>query len=183
MFDNIGGKLKGLAKIITVLGIIISVIYGISLIVTGISQRAFLVVLLGVLLMIGGSIISWALSLGLYAFGELVENSKVIADWTRSNKVNDFNSNTQSIQESAEKGNTAHQFKCKICGARITSHPCPNCGYTGTPDSDDNSGKSVTPIYLENKKIKCPKCGQTQLNNRTYCYNCGIVFEHTTHDE
>jgi hypothetical protein len=75
MFDNIGGKIKTLAKIICWLGIIISVISGMVLI--GISG------LVSVLTIIAGSLTSWIGSFSLYGFGELIEKTTEIAENTR----------------------------------------------------------------------------------------------------
>ncbi len=71
MFENIGGKIKGLASVVCILGIIGSVISGISIIdYDGLS---------GFLIMVLGSVFSWAGSFVLYGFGQLVDNSDIIA--------------------------------------------------------------------------------------------------------
>ena len=83
MFNNIGGKIKGLAKFLCWAGIIICVILGFMFIAGSnagyyyyYSREAMIV--FGVLIMVGGSIISWLSSLFLYGFGELVENTSII---------------------------------------------------------------------------------------------------------
>lgn len=68
MFSNVGEKIKGLARVITWIGILASVIGGIVLIGGG----KFIV---GLLTAAVGVLFSWLGSLGLYAFGQLVENS------------------------------------------------------------------------------------------------------------
>ena len=70
MFDNVGYKLKVVAKIVCWIGIIAAVVSGIALIV----QRMALV---GIVTIIGGALIAWLSALGLYGFGELVENSDI----------------------------------------------------------------------------------------------------------
>ena len=70
MFGNIGGKIKALAQVITWIGIIGSVIGGISVI--AISEYLMLT---GLLIMIIGSLISWVSSFVLYGFGHLIENT------------------------------------------------------------------------------------------------------------
>ena len=74
MFDNIGGKIKTLASVIAWLGIIVSVIIGIMLMSTA---EEFIIA--GLIIAIVGSISSWIGSFLLYGFGELVENSAIIA--------------------------------------------------------------------------------------------------------
>ena len=75
MFNNIGGKIKAVAKIECWAGIISSVITGIDLIS---SEEEFLV-FLGIIIMISGSIAAWLGSFLIYGFGQLVENSDIIA--------------------------------------------------------------------------------------------------------
>ena len=83
MFDNIGKKLMGLAKFICWLGIILSVgggliacIFGIVEVVRGGRAIAILGVILGGILgIIVGILLSWLSSLGLYAFGQLVDDA------------------------------------------------------------------------------------------------------------
>lgn len=68
MFGNVGGKIKTLAKVLTWLGIISFVIWGFVCI----SDEEKV---LGLILMIGGSLSSWISSFLLYGFGQLIENS------------------------------------------------------------------------------------------------------------
>jgi hypothetical protein len=84
MFTNINGKIKALAKVVCWLGIIGSVIAGIAIIAGGASIGYYYnmsggsMIIPGLLIMIIGSIASWAGSLALYAFGELGENTEAI---------------------------------------------------------------------------------------------------------
>lgn len=72
MFDDIGGKLKGYACFMTIIEIILCIILSIVCF----SNELYL---LGVLAIIIGPILSWTSYCLLYAFGELVENSSIIA--------------------------------------------------------------------------------------------------------
>ena len=80
MFDNIGGKIQGLAKVICWIGIIASVIAGIVMIYDATSRyyTDTELVWLGIAVAIVGSLLSWVGSFVLYGFGELVENSDEI---------------------------------------------------------------------------------------------------------
>lgn len=78
MFTNIGGKIKGLAKFVCWAGIIICVLAGFIMIITGSNMSKFSetgaqMTTSGVLLLLLGSIGSWLGSLALYGFGELIE--------------------------------------------------------------------------------------------------------------
>lgn len=74
MFDNIGSKIKTAAEIIAVAGIVISVLLGITMILSA----NFLG---GAVTAVVGSLLSWVGSFALYGLGRLVENSEVIADY------------------------------------------------------------------------------------------------------
>lgn len=75
MFNNVGGKIKAVAKVIVWIGIAICVIYGFVMLVS-IEDMA----LIGLLIMTVGSLVSWISALVLYGFGELIENSGIIAN-------------------------------------------------------------------------------------------------------
>ena len=92
MFNNIGGQIKGLAKVICWLGIIASVIIGILLIMSATNRNGYYsytdtnMVITGILVMIMGSILSWIGSFVLYGFGELVDNSSKLVE-LKSNEI------------------------------------------------------------------------------------------------
>ena len=81
MFKNIGEKMKTLAKVICWMGIIASVIGGVSMMVDCATE---ITVLLGLLIIELGSMISWVSSLGVYALGEIVLKLTEIAENTLS---------------------------------------------------------------------------------------------------
>ena len=72
MFDNIGGKIKGLAVVSTVIGFAASVITG--MIIT-FSYGDFEGFMLGVGVMFAGFLFFWISSLTLYGLGQLIENT------------------------------------------------------------------------------------------------------------
>ena len=76
MFDNIGGKIKGVARVFCWIGIIASLLIGLIMMVTGFNTpRGDMMVVIGLAVMIVGSLLSWVGSLVTYGFGELVQNS------------------------------------------------------------------------------------------------------------
>ncbi len=76
MYDNIGGKIKGLVKTIFVLESIGFIILGLSMLDAS--------VLLGLIVLIIGPLIAWVSSFVLYGFGELVEKISQIEVNTRN---------------------------------------------------------------------------------------------------
>jgi Na+-driven multidrug efflux pump len=99
MFSNIGEKIKKLAIVVCWIGIIFSLVLGIVVVVApnSIAHYSFNVngntvasssniaaqVITGVIVFVLGSLGSWISSFFLYGFGELVSNSKKIADSLR----------------------------------------------------------------------------------------------------
>ena len=90
MFNHIGRKIKGLAKFICWLGIILSVLVGIIMIlggsnvdVSGVEGAEALQSLGwvgGVLFIIIGCLVSWIGSFFTYGFGQLIENTDKMAN-------------------------------------------------------------------------------------------------------
>ncbi|MBQ4648006.1 MAG: hypothetical protein IJB76_02460 [Clostridia bacterium] len=78
MYDNIGGKIKGLAKIIFVVEAIVAIITG-SVIMDS-DNDLFLV---GLLVMVMGGIVAWVSTWLLYGFGELIDKTSAIERNTR----------------------------------------------------------------------------------------------------
>ena len=75
MFDNIGAKIKGMAKFFCWFGIIASVLFGFGIIALSNNPYAGSgVVVSGIITMVAGAISSWLGSLVLYGFGQLVED-------------------------------------------------------------------------------------------------------------
>ncbi|MBR6806863.1 MAG: SHOCT domain-containing protein [Clostridia bacterium] len=83
MYNNIGGKIKGLAVFLAWVGIILSILSGIGILSTtskvGYYSDSDLISgagsLVGLITIVVGCLLSWVGSLVLYGFGQLVENS------------------------------------------------------------------------------------------------------------
>lgn len=75
MYNDIGGKIKILAKVIFIVGMMASIIIGFTICFTSDDM----LIIVGLLVMVVGSIVAWISSLCLYGFGQLIENSDIIA--------------------------------------------------------------------------------------------------------
>ena len=75
MYDNIGGKIKGLAIAAAILGSFSSMISGAIIAIS--SEESLLI---GVLMIITGPIIAWISSWLLFGFGQLIENSEILVE-------------------------------------------------------------------------------------------------------
>ncbi len=93
-FYNIGGKIKGLAVVICIVGIIISVAFGIymynnSTRFYGMSFNEAAAISIAII--IAGPLLSWVGALFVYGFGELIEKTTIIAEHvTKAEKEKDI---------------------------------------------------------------------------------------------
>ena len=69
MFENCGGKIKALAKVYTIIGVLSSIIAGIIVFKITENPWFFLVIV------VGGFLFFWVSALFIYGFGQLVSNS------------------------------------------------------------------------------------------------------------
>lgn len=75
MFNNMGRKIKVLAKILCWIGIIASAVFGFLF---GTKDDETLSLIIGIAIIIFGTLFSWIGSFLLYGFGQLVENSDIL---------------------------------------------------------------------------------------------------------
>lgn len=116
MYENIGGKIKGLAIAAFVTGAIAAVICGIIIMTYGLEMF-----FIGFLTMVIGPFVAWISSLVLYGFGELIDKANEIEanTWKQIYLLTNEQSNEQ------EEGYTCP--KCHFENKVIA--PCDNCGY------------------------------------------------------
>ena len=86
MYGSIGKKLKSLAKVQAIAGIIASSMIGISLMLLGEG-----LMLAGFIIIIFGSLMSWLSSWALYGFGEMIDKICDIERNTRKDKLKSDN--------------------------------------------------------------------------------------------
>lgn len=125
MYDNIGGKIKGLAKATFIVEAIAAVISGIA--VMAIDEE---MILIGLLVMVIATIVAWVSSWFLFGFGQLIENSDIIAkQYKRKNEKHE-----KSISESNERKRKQRYNEIKAIIAddsvnenKFIDFTCPNC--------------------------------------------------------
>lgn len=138
MFDEIGSKIKILAVVVCVLGIIASVTWGIALF--------FDSFLIGLLVIAVGGLCSWTGSFTLYGFGELIEetqrNRAINEQLLAVLKPQQPSVLTESAQRAASVGSytipgaketaapVSTGWTCKYCNAqnRASATACFKCG-------------------------------------------------------
>ncbi len=112
MFDDIGGKIKGLATFICWVGIIGSIFGGLGVMV---ADEDF--VGLGILIILGGCLGSWIWSFFMYGFGQLIQNTDVLVERVKglkrdASKADSLRPNTDA--PSAKKPDTAAKIRFDI---------------------------------------------------------------------
>lgn len=141
MYDNIGSKIKTVAKVVGFAGIVISILAGLLFLLVAFSEEKFSYFGIGILVAILGSIISWASTIALYGFGQIVENTDTIAKHSKTqtgdlqyygDMINESISNTK-YQEARPDKSTVSRY-CTNCEKIVTGNFCPYCG---TPDLKD----------------------------------------------
>lgn len=135
MFDNIGEKIKELALSIFVIEIIATVISGIVMIASGGDG----LIIGGIVVIIVGIAASYLSVILIYAFGELVENSSVIANYIY--EQNDANGRAPVVTGGADHAP----------GVFLTEA-------VGTP------GHKIEPEFW-----RCPRCGKSNHKTTGTC--------------
>ncbi|MEG1262861.1 MAG: hypothetical protein RSD95_12670 [Clostridia bacterium] len=83
MYQNIGKKIKGIAKFYAWMGVFFSVVYAAIIMIGGVPDVQIGMtgrIIAGIVVLAMGSLIAWISSWLVYGFGELIENVKKIAD-------------------------------------------------------------------------------------------------------
>ena len=142
MFDDIGGKIKALAKVTCGLGIAASIIGAFALWAQNSSYNPTMFA--GVLVLVLGSLASWIGSFFTYGFGQLIENTNTIhldnlkiQELLKKPKEENASSTTvthpmrRSQSQSTESLLSNDEWECAFCGMRNAkrTNSCINCGW------------------------------------------------------
>lgn len=167
MFSNVGEKIRRLATVICWAGIISSLLGAIAFWAIG-----DILVLVGFIVLIMGSLLSWVGSFILYGYGELIEKTTEIARNTRSLPYSSPEPTNPSV----------HNRLCISCNTMTDTNPCEHCGILTTSiepvdstilnDSCDICSTDGKVVYVEIKDSKgtrirkvCRQCyDKIQLN-------------------
>ncbi len=189
MFDNIGSKLKTLAKIECWAGIILSVI-GALVIWFGYGNGGFLT---GLLTLLSGCAASWIGSWITYGVGEGVENTEILRA-----ELADLRKRLNSAQEagagSASHASAAFPGRGAPVSRTVPKRDCPHCGARNNPENTTcfacgqslgsapgsvyaySRSSSGAPASQRSSKKKCPECGGMNNPSNTTCFACGHSF-------
>ena len=162
LYENIGSKIKNLAKWIFVIAAIGAVITGLVLLFTDED-----LILYGLLTLVCGPIVAYIGSWILYAFGELVEKTSDNENTTRQilKKINENPAN-YITEESEGKVKSIIASEPTISKASGTSN-----------EEKENRTDTTTFSTTEKGTIICSQCNFEQPGNRICCWHCGAKFE------
>lgn len=153
-YDNIGDKIKSLAKFAFIVEAVASIVTGIVLLFT--SEYTELV-LVGLLTIILGPILAWISSWLLYGIGQLIENSDIIAaEYNCKNEKHEkiVAQNNERKQEQRKKAIKATIANPEISEDVFVDIICSNCkAELSFPKGQLQSGEQLT----------CPIC-DTQIS-------------------
>ncbi len=122
MYDNIGEKIKSLAFVIFVIGTISSIIYGISVL-----SKPF-GILFALIIFFIGPISSYIISLFVFGFGELIENSGNNTTVLPQSLIKNKNKNYESF--TSNDNVPENVVICQVCGQKNAKNreTCLKCG-------------------------------------------------------
>ncbi|MBR6509152.1 MAG: hypothetical protein IKT38_00910 [Clostridia bacterium] len=166
MFENIGNKIKSLAKILCWLGIISSIF--ITLIMFFISANSYeeLYIIYGILFLIIGPLSSWINSFFIYGFGELIENSQTIIEILEKNNTILSNKLSKPIQTA----NTIDRYDNSIRNDIIKKM------IKNTNETDKNNNKANSPQIENTEEIK-NSIIVSDVFNEGKCSRCGNILD------
>ena len=137
MYDNIGGKIKGLAVAIFILGCIGGAIAGIA--TMGISESF----IAGLPILIFVPLASWISSWFLYGFGEIIDKVSAIERNTRKQGVDYQVEATNKKIAEIERNKSRKEFLSSGLTQKSPERKiCPNCGETVKSSVCEMCGKS-----------------------------------------
>ncbi len=173
MFDNIGGKIKTLAKVMCWIGIIVSVIYGIAMIILSF-WAGVLTAIMGIVFSIIGAVLSWVGSFFTYGFGELIETNENSNASLRKIK-SDLDNLKTSYMNNASKG----EIKTARKDADAKKSPVEQSDDIQQDNKLSCIDNSEMIVSLSEKgNVVCPRCGLEQSSSNIKCTSCGTFFKH-----
>ena len=132
MFDNIGQKIKKLATVICWIGIVFSVMIGLTF------MRAS--ILTGFTIAALGALSSWIGSLFTYGYGQLIENTDILVQKKRANEKKKRDSITKTKYELIDDNIQEYEYIDMLC---------PHCSKRLSFTKSD---------YINNEFLTCPYC-------------------------
>ena len=170
MYDNIGGKIKGLAETVFIVEAVGAVITGIVLLAKNDD-----LILAGLLTLVCGPIVAYIGSWILYAFGELVED--VHAMRNKYYLIAEEQANRETEEKAKHEAELKAQREATEKARQEAEEKAKEHSAVNTPDSIKKEPKEA-PLEI----LPCPQCGEdlsfmgwddTELHTTLTCPLCG----------
>lgn len=170
LYENIGGRIKTLAKAFFVIDVVVSIIAGLVLFFMGATEPEYFgyLILLAPVATVVGCVAAFLMSCPMYAFGELVETSA-------KNEKN----TAQMLELMKEKDKKSAPTTPTAANTQTSSvqNSDPQPERQPTVPKADSRGKNAVAEAVSDEKIRCSECGFEQPKNRKLCWHCGARFE------
>ncbi len=99
MLGNTGSRIKKISQAINLLGILLSLGFGVALIIIGADAvGGETLIITGIAIGVVGSILSWISSLVLFAYGDMAENVHAMASIMVKNEMKKMKTNKPQIR-------------------------------------------------------------------------------------
>ncbi|MBP3415330.1 MAG: hypothetical protein J6L81_09060 [Clostridia bacterium] len=155
MFNNIGGKIKVLAKVLCIIGVVLSAVLGIVFI----CERLPLV---GMLIVIIGAPLSWVASFFTYGFGQLIESTDTNKEYLREIRdMNFYGNNTNNNRTDAN--HSVSPDNTHVTKAASAPHPAPHQANSkiGSSPSYESNSENESQNNADSFDVYCPYCGES----------------------
>ncbi len=164
MFRNVGKSIKTIAIVFCIVDMISSIITGIVLMAEDDDYIA-----LGLLIIFLGTFLAWVGALFIYGFGQLVQNSDIIA-----NKIDPhtyIRNNPQEISQVPIYYTNNHTYQnTNVAHTQYT----PTSTYTPSAQQSPSNSTPPKPQEVPIGGWKCPSCGAAHAHYVGTC-GCGQV--------
>ena len=164
---NVGERIKDMADTIKVILMLLFIGCGIYLFFTGIvfndSESSQIMIVTGIVMAVVGGMLTYILSLVLYGFGELIDQTAVI-----SQSVNEMNKAMNGVCASNNTQSNSVKESQK-----------PQVSTAAEANNSDSKKQEVVGPKVEEKRmtvdktIKCPYCQFVQNKRGKFCVSCG----------
>ena len=173
LYENVGAKIKGLAKWIFFLEALSAVISGIVLLAEG--EAWF-----GLLTLVLGPVIALASSWLLYAFGQLTEDTHEMK--SQAEKIENLEKQVRIIAqpialETEEKNKRMAEEEAKREAERKAKREEERKARSERNPQTAPAAEKATFAQTEKGTIVCAQCHTEQPAKRRVCWSCGAKFE------
>ena len=138
MFTNIGNKIRTLAKVLCIIGIVLAALSGLIMMISGISMLGYSYTAgAGVALIFGGlvsaalgALLAWVGSFVLYGYGQLIHSVQNMEAKICGNETPGYDGGNSAFAYTAPITSNGGGKTCPNCGASNSemSHYCEKCG-------------------------------------------------------